>query len=173
MYVSTEALGVGVPIGFYFDLYSFFFFSSFGEGFVIWASWEGLISAFFLFQFFIPILIHVYYMCLSDSCVTCVPILLLCDLKRLSELLMGWATSVYKHPFNYDIEHIPRNCNRSTLIVLISVLKQLPSHILLLHNYWLLIHLLTLDMGVFVRPMADLAEPHLSHLLGSHMAVLF
>lgn len=154
-------------------IYILFFFSSFGEGFVIWASWEGLISAFFLFQFFIPILIHVYYMCLSDSCVTCVPILLLCDLKRLSELLMGWATSVYKHPFNYDIEHIPRNCNRSTLIVLISVLKQLPSHILLLHNYWLLIHLLTLDMGVFVRPMADLAEPHLSHLLGSHMAVLF
>lgn len=45
---------------------------------------------------------------------TCVPILLLCDLKRLSELLMGWATSVYKHPFNYDMEHIPRNCDRST-----------------------------------------------------------
>lgn len=128
---------------------------------------------FFLFQFLIPIRIYVFYMCLSDSCVTCVPILLLCDLKRLSELLMGWATSVYKHPFNYDIEHIPRNCNRSTLIVLISVLKQLPSHILLLHNYWLLIYLLTLDMGVFVRPMADLAEPHLSHLLGSHMALLF
>lgn len=62
---------------------------------------------------------------------------------------------------------------RSTLIVLISVLKQLPSHIFLLHNYWLLIYLLTLDMGVFVRSMADLAEPHLSHSLGSHMAVLF
>lgn len=48
-------------------------------------------------------------MCLSDSCVTCVPILLLCDLKRLSELelLMGWATSVYTHPFNYEMEHTP------------------------------------------------------------------
>lgn len=118
----------------------------------------------FISIFFFPIRIYVYYMSLSDSCVTCVPILLLCDLKRLSELLMGWATSVYKHPFNYDMEHIPRNCNRSTLIVLLSVLEQLPSHILLLHNYWLLIYLLTLDMGVFVRPMADLAEPHFQPL---------
>lgn len=65
MYVSTEALGVGVPTGFYFDLC---YFLSFGEGFVIRASWEGLISAFLSFFF---IRIYVYYMFLSDSCVTC------------------------------------------------------------------------------------------------------
>lgn len=71
------------------------------------------------------------------------------------------------------IWNIFRETAKYSVNFLISVLKQLSSHILLLHNYWLPIYLLTFDMGVFVRRMADLAEPHLSHLLGSHMAVLF
>jgi hypothetical protein len=85
----------------------------------VWFGHHGKVWS-LLFYLFFSTRIYVYYMCLSDSCVTCVPILSLCDLKRLSELLMGWATPVYKHPrLYYDMEDIPRNSSRGTLIVLI------------------------------------------------------
>ena len=103
MYVSTEALGVGVLTGILICL--FFFFELRRRVCDL-----GIMGRFDLFfsLFFPPIRIYVYYMCLSDSCVTCVSILFLCDLKRLSEMLMGWAMSVYKHPcVSYELEDIP------------------------------------------------------------------
>lgn len=55
-----------------FTLIYIFFFSSFGEWFVIWASWEGLIFAFFYFiLFFYPDLCLLYVLIglMRDVCI--------------------------------------------------------------------------------------------------------